>query len=231
MTRSRFWTSIILLLMAATVLVAAARMRLIPDRYNPLAPIDLTQPPNVMTDAKLWMMTGDTPACMAALKSAGVALKEMPERSGRPGCLRSGTVLLSKFSRAQIIPEEMECDMALRLYLLERYDIQPLARQHLGTGVERINHFGSYSCRTIRGSRRMSEHATANAFDISGFKLANGQTITLKKDWTSGNAAARFLRDVRVSACLLFNMVLSPDYNEAHADHFHVDMGWFMGCH
>ena len=69
----------------------------------------------------------------------------------------------------------------------------------------------------------MSEHATANAYDIAGFKLADGRMVTLKQGWNG--SAGTFLRDLRLSACLLFNMVLSPDYNADHADHFHFDMG------
>ena len=46
---------------------------------------------------------------------------------------------------------------------------------------------------------------------------------------------AAFLREVRDGACDLFATVLSPDYNAAHADHFHLDqaargaIGW-RGC-
>jgi hypothetical protein len=77
----------------------------------------------------------------------------------------------------------------------------------------------------------MSEHATANAFDLAGFHLSNGRAISLKGDWKSGGPASAFLHDLRTRSCLLFNMVLSPDYNADHADHFHLDQGWLMGCH
>ena len=40
-----------------------------------------------------------------------------------------------------------------------------------------------FSCRTIAGRRSMSEHATANAFDISGFKTKSGKLISVKRDW------------------------------------------------
>ncbi len=36
---------------------------------------------------------------------------------------------------------------------------------------------------------------------------------------------ARFLRAGREAACADFNVVLSPDYNAAHRNHFHLDMG------
>ena len=207
-----------------------AKLRLMPDRYNPMAPIDLAAKPTLVTDAKLWLMSGDTKACIDAFQRAGAPVKPMPSRTDRPGCTREGTVEISRLSTARLDPEEMNCDVALRLYLLERHDIQPLARKYFGSDVSRILHFGSYSCRTIRGKSRMSQHATANAFDISGFRLANGRTVSPLKDWNAGGASTRFLRDVRTSACLLFNLVLSPDYNADHADHFHVDMGWYISC-
>ena len=123
------------------------------------------------------------------------------------------------------------CDMALRLYLLERHDMQALARSHFGAAISRLHHFGSYSCRTIRGSWRMSEHATANAFDLAGLRLTDGRTISLKQGWNSPGPPANFLHALRNRACQLFNMVLSPDYNADHADHIHMDMGWLTGCH
>ncbi len=231
MERARGYGLVIVLCIAAGLILIAARTRVLPDPYNPLAPLDLAEAPNLMTNAKLWMMAGDTPACLAALRKAGVAVTPMLERTDRPGCTRKGTVMVARLSRAEIVPAEMGCNIVLRLYLLERHDIQPLARRYFGSEVGRITHFGSYSCRTMRGSSRMSEHATANAFDISGFKLANGRMVSLKRDWNAAGPPAPFLRDLRTRACLLFNMVLSPDYNTGHADHFHVDMGWLMGCH
>ena len=223
-----------MLLLAAggVAFYGALRHNLVPQRFNPLSPLDLSETPSLLTDVKLWMIAGDAAACLAAFRHVGIALKPMPRQSDRPGCTREATVLISRLSKASIRAEEMRCDVALRLYLLERHVIQPLARHHFTAEVTDIGHFGSYSCRTMRGSSwRMSEHATANAFDLSGFKLSNGRQITLKKDWTAQGEAPAFLREVRLGACSLFNMVLSPDYNADHADHFHVDMGLFRGCH
>lgn len=229
MRRWRFFI-LVAVLIGGLAALYAARIDFFPDRLNPLAPLNLAEKPNTVTDWKLWLMADDLPACIAAFRRAGVDVEEMPHQTDKPGCMREDTVTIAKLSRATIGAEEMRCDVALRLYMLERHVIQPSARKHLGLGVARISHFGSYSCRNIAGSNRLSEHATANAFDISGFVLADGKTVTLKRDWTKGGASATFLRDVRLGACSLFNMVLSPDYNEAHADHFHIDMGFFRGC-
>ncbi len=227
---SRFSGLVLVILLIAAIMFAAVVTRRIPDAYNPLVQLDLTAKPNLLTGLKLRMLFGNTPACMAVLRKAGVDVEAMPERTDAPGCKRSGTVTLSRLSRAYLDAEEMRCDVALRLYLLERHGIQPLARNYFGSDVARIHHFGSYSCRTIRGSWRQSEHATANAFDLAGFQLADGRSISLKNDWPGGGPAARFLREVRNRACDLFKVVLSPNYNADHADHFHFDLGWFRSC-
>ena len=53
--------------------------------------------------------------------------------------------------------------------------------------------------------------------------LADGTRVSVLGDWNGDPARAAFLRDARASACELFGTVLSPDYNAAHADHFHLD--------
>jgi hypothetical protein len=96
-----------------------------------------------------------------------------------------------------------------------------------------IDHFGSYSCRRIYGrdAGTWSEHATADAVDVAGFRLADGRRITVVGDWRREGAKAAFLHEVRDGACQLFATTLSPDYNAAHRDHLHLDQadrtaGW-----
>ena len=93
--------------------------------------------------------------------------------------------------------------------------------------------FRQYDCRRLYGREEgaWSEHARANALDIAGFRLAGGARIGVAADWRDLGAKGRFLRQVREGACGLFATVLSPDYNEAHRDHFHFDQaarggGW-----
>ena len=223
--------ALVFLAVIAAVYIAA-KTDIIPPDYNPLSVINLDDPPNLLTGTKLWLMEGNTAACIAALKTSSAQFKIVPPHTQtfQPGCELADTVIVSKFSRATIAPEEMRCDVALRLYLLERHDIQPLARRHFGKDVSELLDFGSYSCRNIHGSRRLSEHATANAYDLAGLKLAGGKTVTLKQGWNGDAASRAFLRSLRIRSCLLFNMVLSPDYNADHADHFHFDMGLWRGC-
>jgi hypothetical protein len=54
--------------------------------------------------------------------------------------------------------------------------------------------------------------------------------VTLKGDWDGDGGKAAFLRALRDGACRIFNVTLGPDYNEAHRDHFHFDMGPRRAC-
>jgi hypothetical protein len=83
---------------------------------------------------------------------------------------------------------------------------------------------GTTNCRRIAGGSRMSEHATGNAYDIAAFRLASGRRVSLIDGWAGKADEQAFLREVRNGACDIFATTLSPDFNTAHRDHFHLDM-------
>lgn len=122
------------------------------------------------------------------------------------------------------------CPLAVSYALFEHHGLQPLAREFFGQPVTRVEHFGSFACRTIGGSRRWSRHASANALDIGAFRLADGRSISLSGHWRGEGDEARFLRAVRDAACEHFQGVLGPEYNAAHHDHFHLEVGGFGLC-
>jgi hypothetical protein len=105
--------------------------------------------------------------------------------------------------------------------------VAPAALEILGSEVVRFEHMGVYNCRRMRGgsSSAWSEHSTGNAIDIGAIVLADGRRVSLIDDWNGDADRARFLRQIRDDACDVFAVVLSPDYNAAHADHFHFDQG------
>jgi hypothetical protein len=124
------------------------------------------------------------------------------------------------------------CPLAVAFALFERHSLQPAAQAVFGQAVTRVDHLGSFACRNMynRAEGRLSQHASANALDIAGFRLADGRSISVLKDWSGEGDSARFLRQVRDGACDDFNVVLSPDYNAAHRNHFHLDMGRWWVC-
>ena len=125
----------------------------------------------------------------------------------------------------------MQCPLSLGSYIWSR-EINAHAQKYLGAGLSEIYHAGTYSCRRQRGngSGVWSEHAFANAWDVAAFELADGTLIRILSDWDGARARANFLREARDAACQIFRVTLSPDYNAAHADHFHLDMGPSKSC-
>lgn len=215
----------------------------IPEAYNPWAPLNVTAPPNLLTGYKLQRTRTDPAACMAALAQTGLQYEALPDRVTGPGCGFTHAVLLRQ-ANVRLGPAiSLSCPMALSLAMWERHALQPAALARFGERVVALQHLGSYACRNINtgeastsnaGTR--SRHSTADALDIAGFTLASGRRITLLKDWhgesdtSPPDAAARLLTDARQGACRFFNGVLSPDYNAAHRDHFHLETGGGSMC-
>ena len=198
-------------------------------QHLPWTPLVLDAPIGWSTALKLRRLHADPAQCRRLLADAGVAVESVPDRRTGTGCgfrdavrladpgipLRPGAVVLS-------------CPMAAALTVWARQVVQPAALAR-GTKATAIVHGGSYNCRDIDRSGRRSEHATANAIDILGIRTARQRAI-VRSDWARMNEAGALLRDSHAGACRLFAVTLGPDYNAAHADHFHFDTGSGMAC-
>jgi hypothetical protein len=173
----------------------------------------------------------ETRQCFTDLSAANVRFSPLPDRDYGGGCTVVGAVQLIDFGVPTSNLSAMSCPLSRTFIGWVRYGVVPAAREILGSPVVRVESFGTYSCRGIVGGGGasagiLSEHATANAVDVSAFILADGRRISIEHDWRNQNPAVRqFLDTVRASACKRFKTVLSPDYNAAHYNHFHLDMG------
>ena len=195
----------------------------------PWTELDLGQPVGAFTGRKLVALIGEPDKCHALLSRAGIGFTQLPPRSGGPQCGYDDAVRLRVEGALGIgySPSNLgtSCPVAAALALWEWNVVQPAALRHFGEQVTRIEHFGSYSCRRMYGRSEgsWSEHSTANAVDIAAFGLGDNRRISVVGDWDNERAEGAFLREVRDGACTLFATVLSPDYNAAHRDHFHLD--------
>jgi hypothetical protein len=231
---------ITLALLAIAAWVARGYVERHPEDF-PWTELDLGDPIGAFTGRKLAALTGDADQCRALLDASGSAEIAAPPLIRDANCgFTDGMRLVPAGPRSiRFNPPRLatSCPVAAALALFERDVLQPAALKHFGERVATIDHAGSYSCRRLygRATGPFSEHATADAFDILGFRLADGRRISVLEDWNGGGAKAAFLRDVRDGACRLFSTVLSPDYNAAHANHVHFDqaergeIGW-RGC-
>ncbi|MBA3526848.1 MAG: extensin family protein, partial [Sphingomonas sp.] len=217
---------VLLALIAAAFLLGRDYIRRHPQDV-PWTALELRHPVGRFTASKIAEL-GETPArCRAMLAGAGVSDVPVPPRVINPDCSYTDGMRLA--GRAlDYSPEGLvtSCPVAAALHLLETRVIQPAAERHFGQAVRATVHAGSFSCRRLygRSEGRFSEHSTADAVDITGFRLIDGSEVSVLADWSAGGQEAAFLREVRDGACRLFPTVLSPDYNAAHRDHLHLDV-------
>jgi hypothetical protein len=199
----------------------------------PWTPLDLTAPVGAMTGIKLQLLRNDPDMCRDALARSGIDFTPVPDRRVSDDCGLIDAVTLDR-TRVRYAPTPVTttCPLAAALVLWERQVAAPAARRHFGRELVRVEHFGVYSCRRLYGNETgpYSAHATANAIDLAGFRLAGGRHISVLRDWDADGPAGAFLRDVHEGACDLFGTTLGPDYNAAHRDHFHVDMRGWKSC-
>ncbi|WP_414712510.1 extensin family protein [Sphingobium sp.] len=167
----------------------------------------------------------ETRQCFAKLQSQAVSFTPLPDQNFGGGCSAIGSVKLLDIGVPASGLGAMTCNLAANFAAWARYGVQPAARLVLGAEIEKIETFGTYNCRPIAGSAKLSEHAHSNAIDVSAFVLSDGRRISIQKDWNGDKQTRQFLSLIHASACKRFNTVLSPDYNAAHHDHFHFDMG------
>lgn len=225
-TRNRHFAAAIRALLALAVLVLAiAGWQWLQDHpeHNPYAPLDLRDPPGSATARKLAALREDVPECRAVLARSDIAFTELPA-TGEGPCARPDRTRLGDYPLAPDTPA-VTCPVAAALELWRRDSVAPAAQTILDSELARIEHYGAFSCRRMYGGADgpWSEHATANAIDIAAFVLEDGRRISVLDDWKGTAEEAAFLRAVRDGACNSFATVLSPDYNAAHADHFHLD--------
>ncbi|HEY8576672.1 MAG TPA: extensin family protein [Devosia sp.] len=146
---------------------------------------------------------------------------------------RSPLVVTAVLSHGRMVPLSApvttNCQLATQLpEWLETVD--GYAEAALGSRLATVETGTSYMCRATRGGAadRLSEHSFANAVDVVGFTLEDGQRVAVESGWPDAGApAGRLLRLAHDAACSGFMTVLGPEANAEHADHLHLD----MGCH
>ena len=152
--------------------------------------------------------------CIQKLEKKGVEFVEL-QKFGQPKCIVKEPVRIENYPTTKLSgPVTLNCSTALNL-----------ANWLEEIGANEVEHFGSYNCRTIRGSSIMSQHSYGSAIDIASI---NGASVLF--DWANSAEKSEFLKHAGKTACNHFSNVLTPDYNLAHKDHFHLDDGYFSAC-
>jgi peptidoglycan hydrolase-like protein with peptidoglycan-binding domain len=192
--------------------------------------------------------------CSEALASLTLNYESLPPlKEGL--CGAPAPILLKSLGRDPEIaldpPATVTCTLAKALSAWLSESVQPHAKALFNSPVTKL-HVGSYTCRNRNGGADLplSEHALANALDISDFVLTSGERIAVVDSWPSDNPPLPmpnpdrvssissvkrvsvslddpervFLKSVRDDACGIFGTVLGPGADEAHKSHLHLDM-------
>lgn len=189
------------------------------------------QPENMATEQKPVSPKPPEPpppsACRLALGEDIAIAPSIPDIKGPGACggpdmVRLEAVMLPDRTRVPLKPAgTMRCSMAAAVVDWVRTDMTPLAGS-LNTKLLEIDNFDSFNCRgrnRVQGAK-LSEHGRANALDVRGLKLANGQTIAL----TERNTPRALREKVLLSLCARFPTVLGPGSDGYHEDHIHFDL-------
>jgi len=168
--------------------------------------------------------------CLEALGRRGTVFEIVADHVADNGCNMTNGVLVKQSSIALDKPMTVTCPMAMEVTDFEEQIVQPAAMRIFKRRVVLVRQLGSYSCRGIRGTRRLSEHGRGQALDVAGFDLDGGMKITVKEHWSGAGDRSRFLQEVAKGACKLFNVVLTPKSDADHRDHIHVDIGPYPLC-
>ncbi|HEY4179106.1 MAG TPA: extensin family protein [Kofleriaceae bacterium] len=165
--------------------------------------------------------------CTDELDARGIAWK----KGSRPGIKDSveivgplgGTPLTSE------VPLVIDCSLAISLDEAGKY--------MKALGIEKAYFSNAYSRRNVRGTNHPSKHSFGLAIDIHTFTLPDLGTLRIDRDYeqglgddydcvgspmTRGGAVLKVLQCQLVRSGL-FHLVLSPDYDDAHHDHFHLE--------
>jgi len=172
--------------------------------------------------------------CDARLKEAGVTFRSasLPVKT-QPGGHACGAPQAIVYERGPGAiawgSPIVTCGLALGMARYEAI-LQEEAQRTLGSKVKRIEHGGTYSCRTMARFRLVSEHSYANAIDVRAFVLESGKRVSVEGDFGSTAAppatkASEFLRETSHRAFdeNVFSNVLTPHFDALHRDHFHLD--------
>lgn len=213
---------------------AAFWLGLVPQRLSPLAPLDLAEPQSWFLNFRLAALKKNPGLCASVLKAPIIAATPIADQPFENGCGWRNAVKLAAAGGVKLSADKMTCELGAALAMWLAHDVQPAAAEFLNSEVSSIRHMGTYACRNIAGnhtfSKFRSQHASANAIDIAAFQLADGRSISVLKHWKGDAPEARFLRTIHRRSCRYFRVALSPDFNAAHANHFHFDRGAFKSC-
>lgn len=178
--------------------------------------------------------------CLSELERSGVAFHLAPPTKGITDAVYVGPQVdgVALRYRTSSKPDAIlvACEMVSH--------VRRLAGLVKSMGFDEIVHIGTYNYRNMRNPTceknntcKLSQHSHGTALDIHAIAKAGTKvTYSTLKDWvvtpmptcpgkakTEGDKALHNLA-CQMRAKNLFSIILTPNYNATHRDHFHVDL-------
>jgi hypothetical protein len=166
--------------------------------------------------------------CTAELDARHVSWK----KASRPG-IAQAVEITGPIGGIELTSEDqplvIDCSLAVSLDEAGRY-LRAL-------GITKATFSSAYSVRNVRGTNHPSKHSFGLAIDVHTFSGPDLGTLRVDRDYepglgddvdcvgtplTQGGAILKILQCQLVRSGL-FHLVLSPDYDDAHHDHFHLE--------
>jgi len=188
-------------------------------------------------DAAALQMPQTASECEATLRKAGVDYRVLPGKvaSGIAWPIRLtgpiGGVRVEGSGKPDAATNFLDCGLATTLLAWAK-----TLRAH---GVVAIEHFSMYRPQAqVDGTRKPSGHASGRAIDMGRIELQDGRILSVLDDWKSrtpngdpcgrwrDEPAGRLLRKLVCDAAArgLFQTIVTPHHNAAHANHVHLEI-------
>jgi hypothetical protein len=211
---------------------------------NTVVPVPRSKPPRpavpISSENGGWSgneISGARAHCAQDLKGLVIVYASQAPLGRKRGCGAPAPILVETIAGVRLDPPAtLNCAMAEGLHRWITTSLQPRAATELKTQATAIHVAASYVCRNRNSlaAGKLSEHAHADALDISGIDFAGKAD---EAGWgslagKSGTAIpGSFLDEIRSDACLTFTTVLGPGSDPYHGSHLHLDMlirhnGW-----
>jgi hypothetical protein len=133
--------------------------------------------------------------CRTALDGLAIDYRELPPlKEGL--CGAPAPILVSAVGSDPKVtiepPATMRCPLAKALAGWVKETVEPKAKEELGATVVKLHNATSYACRNRYGGENapISEHALANALDVSEFILDSGEKVAVLTAWPQTVAEA-----------------------------------------
>ncbi len=142
-----------LLLLAGAIGALRYQWLDLPARWNPWLPLDVREPPNLLTRYKLWRLADDRSLCDAALATSQLRYQRVADDPPSATCPLSNSLRVRGAALELSSSFLASCPLAVSYALFERHVLQPAALDIYGQPLARVEHVAASPAATSTTAR------------------------------------------------------------------------------